>query len=402
MSKRPLDDGDEVPRNETGKVVFVRDAQGELITVRPGEALPAKAKAATDEARDVVAEADAAREQARLAARSEEDVQYEAYLGGRDAKKGNVWIAGAGVASADKAAAADSISAQIAEEQRASGKEYAPSRAHDRSAKMKKASHAAAGGGGSYGGSLSVTAARAGAEAAAAALAKAREASDDDEDDDLSASAAALAERSLRVYNLPISNLPQLDPYGNDLRVPLLERKTRKFLECFGEEAHVTTLEGQAVLKDFEALRKRYGTVFRESGAGLSATALKRFLFSEGGAEEKEDEDEEEEDEEEEEEDDDGSSFCLAFERHESLVTPRVALDGSLGCHPPRTQDLIVLYRAAGGELTGMYIAPDKDGLGADAQITQAALEATDAVKAFRRLVAKLSGGRRFTCKLEG
>jgi len=117
---------------------------------------------------------------------------------------------------------------------------------------------------------------------------------------------------------------------------------------------------------------------------------------------EEEEEDEDEEDEEEEEEDDDGSSFCLAFERHESLVTPRVALDGSLGCHPPRTQDLIVLYRAAGGELTGMYIAPDKDGLGADAQITQAALEATDAVKAFRRLVAKLSGGRRFTCKLEG
>ena len=69
----------------------------------------------------VVAEAEERQEATRLAARTEEEVQYEAYLNGRDAKKGNVWIAGAGVASADKAAFADSISAQIAAEQEAAG-----------------------------------------------------------------------------------------------------------------------------------------------------------------------------------------------------------------------------------------------------------------------------------------
>ena len=33
----------------------------------------------------------------------------------------------------------------------------------------------------------------------------------------------------------------------------------------------------QTVLKDFESLRKRYATVFRESGAGLRGETLRRF-----------------------------------------------------------------------------------------------------------------------------
>jgi len=201
----------------------------------------------------------------------------------------------------------------------------------------------------------------------------------------------------MELYNLPISNLKQLDPYGNDLRVPKLERKLRKFLECFGEEAAVTTLEGTVVLKDFEALRKRYSTVFRESGASLKGRTLKRFVFERAVGD-----DGQEEEDEEEEDDDDGdesATFCLDFERHESLVTPRISLDGSLGCHPARTQDLVVLYQAQGGELSGMWIAPDKAGLGSDAEATQEAIEVSDVFKAFQRLVAKLSGGKRFTCQ---
>ena len=121
MSKRKADADDAIPRNESGKVLFVRDGTGELCRVLPGEALPANAKAASDDSRDAVAEAQAHAEDARLANRSEEEVQYDAYVNGRDAKKGNVWIAGAGVASSDRAAFADSISAQVAEEREREG-----------------------------------------------------------------------------------------------------------------------------------------------------------------------------------------------------------------------------------------------------------------------------------------
>ncbi|KOO30571.1 hypothetical protein Ctob_010502 [Chrysochromulina tobinii] len=306
--KRSLYDAPAVARNETGKALFVRDAQGNLVTVRPGEALPEKAKAATEEAKEVVSAAEEAREAARLAARSQEDIQYEAYMNGKDMKRGNVWMQNVNVASADRAAAVDSIAADVAEEQLASGKEHAPSRAYDRSSKIKRGGGGSSSGSGSYGGALSVSEARAGAEAASAALARAREASDDEENDDLNASAATLLERAMRVYNMPVSNLPQLDPYGNDLRVPALERKIRKFLACFGEEVLVRTLDGQA---------------------------------------------------------------------------------------------LVVLYRAQGGELTGMWIAPDTDGLGADAAAAEAVVRKADVFARFSKLLRRLSGGRRLTSRWE-
>ena len=102
MSKRTAEDAalDDAPRNETGKALFVRTSDGELITVMPGQVMPSQVSAASDDAAGAVAEAAEAREAARLAARSAEDVQYEAYLQGKDAKRGNVWIAGMGVASA--------------------------------------------------------------------------------------------------------------------------------------------------------------------------------------------------------------------------------------------------------------------------------------------------------------
>ena len=402
--KRKLDDDDDDSslRNTTGKALFVRDSNGDMITVLPGQLMPEKVQAATEEASSVVADADAKREEARLAARSEEDVQYEAYLAGKDNKRGNVWIQNAGQASADKAMFADSISAQIAEEREARGDapQYAAARAHDRGHKMKKQAGASSTGGGTYGGATSLAEARAGAAKAQEALERAREASDDDDDDDdeLNRTASQLAERAMAAYNLPVSSMPQLDPHGNDLNIPLRERKLRKFLECFAEEAAVKTVESNAaVLKDFEDIRKRYSTVFRESGAELKGRAHKRWAFEKaaggggGGEEEEEDDDD----------DDDGSSgatFCLQLERHTHLITPKpgLPLDGSLGVTPPRTQDLAVVYQAEGGEISGMWIMQDKAGLGADAEVTREAIEETELFKACRRLIERLSGGARF------
>ena len=102
------------------------------------------------------------------------------------------------------------------------------------------------------------------AEAAAAAgsamdqaMQRARAGSDDDDEmAALSMSAAQLASRAMDVYNVPISNLKQADCHGNDLRLPQLERKLRKFCEYFGEEVSVRTLDGdRPVLKDFEQVR---------------------------------------------------------------------------------------------------------------------------------------------------
>ena len=269
--RKACDDNVTEPRNMTGKALFVRDTKGELVTVRPGEVLPARVQAATSdaEALNAVAEAAEAAEATRRANMTEEDKQYEAYLGGKDNKRGNVWIQGANVASSDRAAFADSISATCTEERREAGKEYAPARAHDRNAKLKKSAGSSTAGG-SYGGSVSLAEAKAGAAAAQAALDRAREASDDEDDEaSLSMSASQLADRAMAAYNLPVSNQAQLDPLGNDLRAPQLERKLRKFLECWAEEAAVSTLEGKAILKDFDALRKRYSTVVSAASSAL-------------------------------------------------------------------------------------------------------------------------------------
>ena len=159
-------------------------------------------------------------------------------------------------------------------------------------------------------------------------------------------------------------SMPQRDAYGNDLRTSL-ERKSRKFAvlpKTLGPHASNAT-----VLKDYEQSRQEYGTVFRESGSELKAELKRRWTFEVCA-----------DDDGEEDEDNEGGtgrstagmgagfSWSLDFEQHSSLVTPRpgLALDGSMGCTPPRTQDLVVLYQAEGGELTCMWIAPDKDGLG--------------------------------------
>jgi hypothetical protein len=59
------------------------------------------------------------------------------------------------------------------------------------------------------------------------------------------------------------------------------------------------------------------------------------------------------------------------------------------------------LYRAQGGELTGMWIAPDTDGLGADAAAAEAVVRKADVFARFSKLLRRLSGGRRLTSRWE-
>ena len=425
-SKRKLDGEDDelldpLLYNTTGKAMFVRNQDGDLVTVLPGQVMPAKMRAATEDAMEIAKKATDKAEEARLANRSAEDIAYEAYQNAKDGKRGNVWIANAGQGSSDRAQFADSISAEIAAERERSGMEYRPAAAHDRKRAFKQTGvgGSSSSGGGSFGGAMSVAAARQGASAAQAALERAQQASDDEEDEaSLRMPATQVCAKAMGVYNMPISNQAQLDTFGNDLRVPQLERKLRKFLECFAEDASIKTVEGRPVLADFEAIRKRYGTVFRESGAELRGEVTRQWAFvaadegdgdggvggggGGGGGDEEDDGDEEDED------DDDGEekTFCLAFERHSSLVTPKpgLPLDGSMGVAPPRTQDLCVLYKAVDGEIAGMWIAPDAKGMGSDPSATQQGIEATELFASFRRLVAKQFGGRakmatpRYTC----
>ncbi|KAL3929276.1 MAG: hypothetical protein SGPRY_002025, partial [Prymnesium sp.] len=275
MSKRTLELS--VPLNDTGKALFVRDAEGELITVLPGQPLPAKAVAVSEAAKEKVAQADAAYEEKRRKELTPEEMQYEAYLASKQNKGGNVWIPNVGTASSDRAAFVDSLAAEVAEHRDSSGKQYAPSRAFDRKRAFKRQGASTVSG---FLGGTSVEAARAGAAAASQAMARALEASDDDDDGSLSMNAVQLANRAMEIYNIPISSFAQADTHGNDLRLPKLQRKLRKFLECFAEDICVKTASGAAVLKDFEAMKKRYMTVFRESGAELKGEVALAMPYS--------------------------------------------------------------------------------------------------------------------------
>ena len=211
---------------DRSKAIFTRDSHGELVIVKPGEKTEAELKVEN---------------------RTAEDEHYEAYLQGRSA--GKIHEIGGYSDGIDRAAMADSASARDGERS-GEPRKYAPSRAHNHGVKYKR--------------QKGVTSEQAVAEAAAAAgsamdqaMQRARAGSDDDDEmAALSMTAAQLASRAMDVYNVPISNLKQADCHGNDLRLPQLERKLRKFCEYFGEEVSVRTLDGdRPVLKDFEQVR---------------------------------------------------------------------------------------------------------------------------------------------------
>ena len=60
-------------------------------------------------------------------------------------------------------------------------------------------------------------------------------------------------------------------------------------------------------------------------------------------------------------------------------------------------RDMAVKYN----EIAGIWIAPDKAGLGKDPGASREAVEATDVFKAFRRQVEKLSGGAKLSARFE-
>merc|ERR1719265_237656 len=103
----------------------------------------------------------------------------------------------------------------------------------------------------------------------------------------------------------------------------------------------------------------RYECVFRESGAGLKVAVKKRFFFDAKPGR---------------------PTFCLDFEKHESLVTPRPGqrMDGALGTVGPRTQSLIVLYEVRKCKITRMWLAPDMSNLGDDPAMGEAVLAKMD------------------------
>ena len=356
------------------KKVFYRDSKGELHALKPGQENP---------------------DQKREREKTDEDRHYDEYLEGKSSGKvRNIGGGYGGQYGIDKAALAASDSFVPTEEgggallaygstarldlvvgAAEAAAKHAPAQAYNRSAKIKGKPGQA----GDVPIDSHVDLIKSGGTKLQEALERARAGSDsdddaDNDDDGAAMSAAKLADRAMQVYNIPVPKAQVLDVYGNDLNVPKRERKMRKFIECFGEELQVKTVDGKVVLKDFDDLRKRYGAVFRESGHTLRGTVRRRFLFAAPGA---------------------PASFVLDFERHESLVTPRpgLSLDGSMGVLPPRTQDLLVLYQAEGDELCAMWIAPDKLDCGGDPKLGRAELEAMELFPRFRALVESGAGG---------
>jgi len=255
------------PAAKSDRATFLRDEHGELVVIKPGEELPQEEKTAEDE-------------------------QYEAYLQGR--ASGAIRAINGYSDGVDRAALADSASARDAEQQ--SERHHKPASAYNRAAKFKKRSESSSAG-------ASEETVRSAAASMDEAMKRAREASDSEDEDVLSLGAAALADKAMGVYNEPVSSMLQRDVHGNDLRLPALERKLRRFSECFSEEASVRTVDGRPVLPDFEALKKRrpgtqmpetrplcsgwrlrrYGTVFRESGVGLRGGWRRRYCWQAAG-----------------------------------------------------------------------------------------------------------------------
>ena len=217
------------------KKCFYRDSKGDLHALKPGEENP---------------------DQKREREKTDEDRHYEDYLEGKSSGKiRNIGGGYGGQYGIDKAALA--ASASYVEDSEGSGallpygstapdgesrpakeeeRKHAPAQAYNHRHKQKGKPRQAGDGAGDTHADLI----NAGGTKLQQALARARADSDDDDDADddggAAVSAATLADRAMRVYNLPIPKAQQLDVYGNDLNVPKRERKIRKFLECFGEE----------------------------------------------------------------------------------------------------------------------------------------------------------------------
>jgi len=189
----------------------------------------------------------------------------------------------------------------------------------------------------------------------------------DDRETESDTNAVLLCNAQMEAYNEPIPN--NIPP---EKRLPLVEKKLMRFMAQFDDKVQILDLKsGQTIIKDRNSFIKRYTCVFRESGSKLQGSCLKRFYF-----------------------DSKGSTYCLDYEIHESLVTamPGTPPDGKLGVREPRTEHLIVLYEEKGGKLTRMWLKPDSEKIGNDPYAGEDILSASDAYKQFEAKLKELKG----------
>ncbi|CAE7435489.1 unnamed protein product [Symbiodinium natans] len=181
--------------------------------------------------------------------------------------------------------------------------------------------------------------------------------------------AVLLVNAQMEAYNEPIPN--NIPP---EKRLPMVEKKLMRFMVQFDDKVQILDLKsGQTIIKDRNLFIKRYTCVFRESGAKLQGSCLKRFYFDSAGP-----------------------TYCIDYEMHESLVTamPGTPPDGKLGVREPRTEYLIVLYEEKGGKLTRMWLRPDSEKLGSDPYAGEDILAASEAYKQFEAKLKEVTGGR--------
>jgi hypothetical protein len=180
-------------------------------------------------------------------------------------------------------------------------------------------------------------------------------------------SAPVVIDRMIEVYNDKIANNQPLER-----RLPVVKDKVKLFMELFSAKLEIKDLSGKAIVPAKE-VETRYECVFRESGSGLRAETLKRFFFDAKPGR---------------------PTYCLDFEAHHDLVTPRPGqrFDGALGTIGPRKANLLVLYEVRECKVTGMWLAPDKANLGEDKKKSEAALLKDEALKPFFDKVKELRG----------
>jgi len=193
---------------------------------------------------------------------------------------------------------------------------------------------------------------------------------DDDEADPNKPNAVLLVNPAMEAYNEVIPNNIPLEK-----RLPMVEAKMGRFLEGFGDNIQIIDMKsGGTIIKDRKIFKMRYSCVFRESGSKLKVTTNKRFYFDASGK---------------------NATYCLDFEKHESLVTPTPGTrpDGSLGCRPPREEHLVVLYEEKVGKISRMWIAADADKVGQDAFAGEEILKKLPVYTQFEKKIAELKGG---------
>jgi hypothetical protein len=180
--------------------------------------------------------------------------------------------------------------------------------------------------------------------------------------------AVLLVNAAMEAYNESVPNNIPLEK-----RLPLVEAKMNRFLENFGDKVEIRDLEsGGAIIKDRKVFTARYKCVFRESGAKLKCSTNKRFYYDASNE----------------------PTYSLDFEMHESLVTatPGTKPDGSLGCRPPRTEHLVVLYEEQKGKIARMWLSQDKDKVGQDAMAGEEIMKKLPIFKMFEKKIAELRG----------